>query len=109
MSSHASETRPLYSSFGNDPDLGELVELFVEEMPDRIEQLRVRYINADWDGLQRFAHQLKGAAGSYGFDQLTPAAGRLEESIRFSQPEDQIRAALDSLIDLCERVRPGVG
>ena len=29
----------IYSSLGTDPDLGELVEMFVDEMPDRVSTL----------------------------------------------------------------------
>ena len=48
----------------------------------------------DWELLGRAAHQLtahqlKGAAGSYGFDQLTSYAGRLEAAVsdQIAKPE----------------------
>jgi HPt (histidine-containing phosphotransfer) domain-containing protein len=99
---------PLYSTFGDDPDLGELVDMFVEEMPGRIETLLQLYNSADKDGLKRFAHQLKGSAGSYGFGQLTPTSARLEQSLKTNEPEEVIKQAVDELLDLCGRVRRGV-
>ena len=97
----------LYSSLGADPDLGELVVMFVEEMPDRVDNLLEQYQASDWDGLYRAAHQIKGAAGSYGFNQLTPSATELEAAVRDRQPEQEILASLNVLIDQCRRVRAG--
>lgn len=98
----------LYSTFGADPDLGELVEMFVDEMPGRIESLLNLYQSADRDGLKRFAHQLKGSAGSYGFEPITPLAARLEHSLKANEPEAAIKQAVDELLDLCSRARSGV-
>ena len=44
----ASSTAFVYSQYGADPDLGELVELFVEEMPDRIQSLLTSAARPDW-------------------------------------------------------------
>jgi HPt (histidine-containing phosphotransfer) domain-containing protein len=98
----------IYSSFGNDPDLGDLVEEFVQEIPNRIAVLRSAFEDRDADTLRRTAHQLKGAAGSYGFDQLTPYSAALELSVIESRPEDEIQRALQALIDICGCMRAGV-
>ena len=98
----------IYSTFGDDPDLGELVEMFVDEMSDRVDTLLKYSTEEDWEALQRTAHQIKGAAGSYGFAQITTLAGRLEEVLRSSEPEDTMKASLDDLVSLCRRIRSGV-
>ncbi len=98
----------IYSSFGADADLGELVEMFVQEMPDRISALEAQAQSRDWAQLTRTAHQLKGASGSYGFHDLTPVAARLEQAAKAGrQEEQQILAALADLLELCRRVRAG--
>jgi HPt (histidine-containing phosphotransfer) domain-containing protein len=97
----------LYSSLGDDPDLGEIVTMFVDEMPDRIDNLLKRLELEDWTGLERAAHQLRGAAGSYGFDALTPQAGILERAVRERRQEESIRQAVESLIELCRQTRAG--
>jgi HPt (histidine-containing phosphotransfer) domain-containing protein len=97
----------LYSTLADDPDLAEIVELFVQEMPERIARLLDRFRKSDREGLRRVAHQLKGAAGSYGFTPVSPAAARLEGAIVQSRPEEEISQALDDLIDLCRRTRAG--
>jgi len=101
-------TAPIYSSLAADPDLGELVDLFVEEMPDRINALEVQARSHDWEHLTRTAHQLKGAAGSYGFTLVTPYAARLESAARDGQQEQQVLTALAELLDVCRHVRSGV-
>ena len=102
LSGHA-----LYSTLAEDPDLAEIVEMFVDEMPERIEQILNCFESEDWTGLQRASHQLKGAAGSYGFPSITPCAGILEAAVRQTRPEEEIRKAVDELVAMCRSVRAG--
>ncbi len=97
----------IYSPLAADPDLGELVDMFVDEMPGRVASLLDRFNRRDWDGLQQSVHQLKGAAGSYGFAAISPCAGKLENAIQHGEPEAQIREAVTELVRLCNRVRCG--
>src|SRR5258708_40172991 len=95
----------VYSSLADDPDLGQLVAHYVDEMPGRIETLLSRAAASDFMGLAALAHQLRGSAGSHGFHPLTVAAAAVERAIRDCRPETEVRAALDELVDLCRRVR----
>jgi HPt (histidine-containing phosphotransfer) domain-containing protein len=106
--SHIRTQKPaIHSSLAGDPVLAELVASFVAEMPGRVALLKRQLESQDWLALRRAAHQLKGAAGSYGFDAVSPCAGKLEGTIRDGEPEEQIRAAVDELVDLCKRIRGG--
>ena len=107
MMSATKENRAIYSTFGGDPDLGELVEMFVEEMPDRIAALQQAFDCGDVKGLRCLAHQLKGSAGSYGFDQLTPLAAAVEFSASENEPEETIQKTLQELIGLGQQLRAG--
>ena len=98
----------LYSGLAADPDLGDIVDMFVEEMPQRVATLSEMLHAADWEGLRRIAHQLKGAAGSYGFDPISPSAGRVESVIQDGESEQRIRETVEELIDLCNRARSGL-
>jgi HPt (histidine-containing phosphotransfer) domain-containing protein len=98
----------LYSSLSNDPDLKEIVAMFVKEMPDRTAVLLGELNAGDWEGMQRTIHQLKGAAGSYGFDSISQNAAKLESVLRNQDPEEKVRAAVTELVDLCNRARCGV-
>ena len=103
-----SHAEPIYSSLGADPLLGEIVKIFVEEIPSRVETLVSQAAADDWEALGRTAHQLKGAFGSHGFDQLTLTAKRLETAAREDSPEEEnILQALDELIGMCKRLQPG--
>lgn len=97
-------TNPIYSTLAVDPDLGELVEYFVQAMPDRIQSLSEAFDNGDMPQLETCAHQLKGSLGSYGFDELTPYAFTLEQAVKSRKPETEIVSALDDLIARCKRV-----
>jgi histidine phosphotransfer protein HptB len=107
MTSVAQQIEPIYSTFGGDPVLGEMVELYVAEMPERIAALERAFAEADSATLRRNAHQMKGAAGSYGFDALTEFAAQLESAVRDGRPREQIQAALDELTNRCRRIRAG--
>jgi histidine phosphotransfer protein HptB len=108
MAQVCTDRERLYSQLAGDPDLADIVEMFVEEMPARMEALRDRLSKADWQGLQQLAHQMKGAAGSYGFGTVSPVAGKLESAIRDGEPEERIRTAITELIEICGRVRSGL-
>ena len=108
MSSDAQQTELLYSSLAADPDLGPIVELFVLEMPAKIRVLVEMLDRDDWAQLRILAHQLKGAAGSYGFWPISSAAARLEDTVRRSRPTEEIAGAVDQLVDLCNRATTGV-
>jgi HPt (histidine-containing phosphotransfer) domain-containing protein len=97
-----------YSTLVNDPDLAEIVAMFVDEMPARLRDLQAQAGCANWDQLARLAHQLKGAAGSYGFDHITPFAARLEKAVRNGEPQASVHAAVEELVDACGRVRAGL-
>jgi HPt (histidine-containing phosphotransfer) domain-containing protein len=97
----------IYSNLDGDPDLGEIVAMFVDEMPGRVERFTTLARTGDWAQLQTVAHQLKGAAGSYGFTTITPLARQLELAIREGASEREIREAIDALTAACSRVRYG--
>ena len=107
MTSATPGCETIHSSMATDPDYGELVEMYVDEMPDRIAALEQAFDSGDMECLRRAAHQMKGAAGSYGFDQLTPWAAAVEYTVRGGEPEDHIQKTLRDLIDICRRVRAG--
>lgn len=110
MTSAISQDQPplFYSTLADDPDLAEIVEMFVLEMPERVANLIARHQAGELQELERAAHQIKGAAGSYGFNQLTPAAARLEDTLKQKRPTQEIRQALDELARMCNGIRAGL-
>lgn len=94
-----------HSSLAGDPDLQDLLEDFVDQIPDRIAALSETLADGDWDQLGRLAHQFKSAVGSYGFEAVTPLAGDLETTVREGFAEDYVQRALDDLSIACRRIR----
>lgn len=100
---------PIYSDMASDPDLAELVEIFVGELPERWGRVEACVAERDMVGLGRVAHQLKGAAGSYGFHCITDAAAGVEHGVKKNLPESEVLAMVRELLDLCKRARAGTG
>jgi histidine phosphotransfer protein HptB len=98
---------PIYSVLASDPVLSELVEMYVAEMPDRIAALEQAFAAGDREIMRRAAHQMKGAAGSYGFDCLTQSAAALESAVRGDLPAAEIQRLLEDLLQQCRRIRAG--
>ena len=101
---------PVYSLFTQDPDMLELVEMFVADLPDRIEALCRAAASDDYEQLAQLAHQLKGAGGGYGFPAITEAGARVEaEAKTLCRPTatapdvGRVRDGLAELISLCRR------
>lgn len=98
----------LVSEFAGDPDMQELVDLFVSELPDRVARLHSTWNQTQLDEVKRLAHQLKGASAGYGFPTIGAAAGKLVDALRASDSANQsslnaLKRDLDNLIDLCNR------
>ena len=94
---------PLYSALASDPDLQEIVRLFVNEMPDRTATFEKHLASGDKLELSRAVHQLKGAAGSHGFMELSRAAAALESTIKANTDGEAMALATTNLIALCHR------
>lgn len=97
---------PVRSEFADDPDMADLVEMFVSEMPDRIGALESCLREQRLGDLQSLAHQLKGAGAGYGFEPVSLIAGRLEASLKTNAELDAINAEVNELIDICRRLTP---
>ena len=83
-------------------DMRELVEFFVEQMPQRVRALQDSFENGALEDVRSIAHQLKGAGGSYGFPQITESARALEVQAD-NADIDAVRQSIDELIAICNR------
>lgn len=98
---------PIHSEFENDPDLRDLVVLFVDELDRRVDAIRHAYHAEDVAELRRISHQLKGAAGGYGFDPIGDAAGRLEIELLHDEAElSALAERVEDLIACCRAAVP---
>lgn len=95
---------PILSDFADDAEMSKLIQLFVSELPTRIAELEEAWRDTDIDGLQRVAHQLKGASAGYGFEEIGAAAAALESTVKTAD-SDLATAAEEfrQLVELCNR------
>lgn len=102
----ATSDQIIASTLAGDPEMLQIIELFVEQMPSRAEALQAAWQQRDRDGLVRCAHQLKGASAGYGYAPLGAAAGALERALSDMDGtlDESIHDQVESLIDLCLRV-----
>lgn len=101
-----SEQPAILSEFADDPDMIELVEDFVESMPERIESLRTAFESGSVEEVRRIAHQLKGASGGYGFGSVGSAAGELEAAVNHDEgiQLEAVEGLMRDLVDMCSRI-----
>ena len=98
-------TKPVVSEFCNDADMMELVEMFVDELPDKAAAMEKAFNDQDLDELRRLSHQLKGAAGGYGFPTITDAAKVVEADVRAEEALEKLAQEVKELVSLCGRAR----
>jgi HPt (histidine-containing phosphotransfer) domain-containing protein len=103
MNVPAADKSPLVSELAGDPELGDLVELFVAELPAKTIALTAAFETGKLQQLQGLAHQLKGSAGGYGFAAITDAAKALESVIKEQCELAEVKGQLDALVKLCSR------
>ena len=94
---------PIISVFADDPEMSEIVGLFVGELPQRLKRLEGAMKAADTEALRVIAHQMKGAGAGYGFDGISAAGESLEAAIVQDRPIDEIRFHCSALYDICRR------
>ncbi len=98
---------PILSTYASDPDMLELIQMYVDEIPERARTIQDYWNRKDLTELKRIAHQIKGASGGYGFPSVGAAAGVLEHQLTATPSPDltEVSRQIDELIDLCARVR----
>ena len=69
-----------------EPDvLSEVLGLFLDEVPKRVERLRDAWRRGDAPGVQRLAHSLKGSSGNIGAGALYDVCRHIDERARTAE------------------------
>jgi HPt (histidine-containing phosphotransfer) domain-containing protein len=96
---------PIRSALARDPRLAAVVAGFVARLPSAVVELRrLRDGGAAAADLARAAHRLRGAGGSYGFDEVSRAASRVEDPLLAGRPIEAVAAELDGLIAVLRHI-----
>lgn len=99
---------PLTSDFADDPDMVEIIEMFIDGLSDRIESITTAFEDRNFTTVSGIAHQLKGAAGGYGYPSLSELAFEVEHLAKQNADDAQIEDALALLIGQCRSAIVGV-
>ena len=91
---------------GQDGDYAEIVEQFIQELPQRMQAIEGAVLGQNFEELQRLAHQLKGSGGGYGYPALSERATQLEQ-LAISHELAGCRTALEDLRQLVSRLVVG--
>lgn len=92
----------IVSSLEGDPELGIIVDIFAEEFPRILNDIKQACDETDIDSLKRAAHQLKGSSQSAGFAVIGEYAIELS---KFAGKEmDKTKETVDQLICVCEQM-----
>ena len=73
---------PLVSDFSDDPDMLEIIEMFVDGLGERIDSILTAFDDRNFTAVSGIAHQLKGASGGYGYPSLSDLAFDVEQLAR---------------------------
>ena len=80
-----------------EPDvLREILQVFLADVPGRIDRLRSAWRDRDAAGVQRVAHSLKGSCGNIGADAMFEVCRRIDERAQAGDLQiDDLITALD--------------
>ena len=103
-SEHESEL--LLSTLVDHPELSELVDGFLHHLTEVVVSIEACRANSSWSELARLVHQLKGAAGGFGFMPISSTA-RQFELLRDTTVQAERDAMLDHLVRQCRAAMNG--
>jgi HPt (histidine-containing phosphotransfer) domain-containing protein len=69
---------------------------FLREMPDRLNEIKHRHEEQEWQELERAAHSLKGLCALFGLQTLSEKFLAIEDAAEAADPA-LVRAALENL------------
>lgn len=96
---------PLLSSFVNDRLMLPHIEEFVQHLPTRIRTIETAIAAADDDALESACRNLKGDAGTFGFEPISAAAAAVEKALLEKMPRTELSSLFTRLITLCCQAR----
>ncbi len=81
----------------------DLIQIFLMETPQRLEDLKDAVSNHDFEALRNAAHKLKGSSGCYGAEKLMTLCRNLERQAiekDFSSAKDTVRQIEQSFVEV---------
>jgi PAS domain S-box-containing protein len=102
----ANEGPALRSEFRDDPDMATIVQRFIDRLQTNVDAMRAKLVSHEHRELQRLAHTIKGAGGSYGYPQLTEACKVLEDAAKATD-EAAEQIAFEQVVAIAQAIQRG--
>ena len=77
----ALSTAYVSEEFMDDPEFIELVNKFLEDLPDKLHDINTAYQSHDWANLKALVHKLKGTGASFGYPVITELATLIHKDL----------------------------
>jgi DNA-binding response OmpR family regulator len=87
------------------PATAKLVEKFLLGLPQRVAAIQEALTAGEKNQLKVLAHQLKGAAGGYGFTAISQASAKLESAVIAGADDATLGQVIATLATLCNQIR----
>ena len=100
---------PILSDFSDDDSMVKIIQIFLNEIPQRIELIESSFHSGNKEQLCKIIHQLKGAGGGYGFKLITSNAAAFEKQMKQAEDNWQqtTNRALEEFVAILHRVHAG--
>ena len=104
----AADAGPLLSELASESAVAPLIPMFVASLLVKVVLIRSAAADDDMAKVVRTAHQIRGAAGGYGYPSITAVAQAIEEAAAAPTPPAVLSAMVDQLDALCDRAAAGL-
>ena len=102
------EIQALLSTLAGDPCFDTIIDKFVKNMPIRVAAMRTALLKSNFAQIRDLAHQMSGAAGGYGYPDITLVCRDIETRSKSAVPAAKEMAQLvTSCAALVERAAQG--
>lgn len=99
---------PISSSLlEEEPELIDLIQRFVNKLPERIDEIKQHYDEKKWDSLRQNIHDLKGVSGNFGFEELYKIAQNIEFEL-LKENYGRISGRISELESMSKRIEAGL-
>ncbi|MDH5445115.1 MAG: response regulator [Gammaproteobacteria bacterium] len=99
--------QPIHSELlHKDSVINHLLQDFIHELSRMMTNIKMAFVDEQWQSMQETAHDLKGMGGGFGYPQLSDLAEHLELALK-QQNYEQVREYLNELDIMTKRIYLG--
>lgn len=92
---------PLVSTLYNDPNMVEMIDAYVTELPKKTRALEAAFAENNGKRLEALSRSLKSEGSSFGFGPISDAAAKIESLLQDGGDMASVQEHLSALVSLC--------